>query len=58
MQIHSEADTIVALSSGQGIAAISLIRLSGNQAIAIADKIFKGDLLQNAASILCIMDAS
>jgi tRNA modification GTPase len=50
MQIHSEADTIVALSSGQGIAAISLIRLSGNQAIAIADKIFKGDLLQNAAS--------
>ena len=50
MNIHPQSDTIVALSSGQGIAAISLIRISGSHAIAIADKIFKGDLLENAAS--------
>ena len=43
-------DTIVAVSTGQGVAAISLIRMSGPQAIEIADKVFKGDLLKNESS--------
>jgi len=50
MRTYSQSDTIVALSTGQGIAAISMIRMSGTHAIAIADKIFKGDLLENAVS--------
>jgi tRNA modification GTPase len=43
-------DTIVALSTGQGIAAISVIRLSGPKAIAIADDVFKGKILADAAT--------
>ena len=43
-------DTIVALSSGQGVAAISLIRMSGAESIDIADRVFKGVILAQAAS--------
>ena len=43
-------DTIVALSSGQGVAAISLIRMSGGEAVDIADRVFKGTILSRAAS--------
>jgi len=43
-------DTIVALASGQGLAAISLIRLSGEEAIAITNKVFKGKNLLEQAS--------
>jgi tRNA modification GTPase len=49
MQTHL-TDTIVALSTGQGIAAISLIRMSGKDAIDIADKVFKGVILAQAKS--------
>ncbi len=35
-------DTICAISSAQGIGAISIVRLSGEDAIEIANKIFKG----------------
>src|SRR5882757_8524827 len=35
-------DTIVALATGQGISAIAVIRLSGKDAIDIAQKVFKG----------------
>jgi tRNA modification GTPase len=35
-------DTIVALATPQGIGAIGVIRLSGNEAINIANKVFKG----------------
>lgn len=35
-------DTIVAIATAPGRAALSLVRLSGPQALAIADKIFKG----------------
>lgn len=45
MQTSHLSDTIVAVSTGQGVAAISLIRMSGPQAIEITDKIFTGALL-------------
>ena len=35
-------DTIVALATAQGIAAIAVIRLSGRDSIAIAQKVFHG----------------
>ena len=42
------SDTIVAVSTGQGVAAISVIRLSGPRAIELTDKIFKGAVLSKA----------
>lgn len=36
------SDTIVALATPQGVGAIAVIRLSGSEAIQIADKIFEG----------------
>lgn len=42
------SDTIVAVSTGQGVAAISLIRLSGPRAIELTDHIFKGTILERA----------
>jgi len=40
-------DTIVALATPQGVGAIAVIRLSGTEAISIANKVFKGaDLTQ------------
>lgn len=44
------SDTIVALATAQGISAIAVIRLSGPQAILIADKIFKGKRLDEQPS--------
>ncbi|MBR9920297.1 MAG: tRNA uridine-5-carboxymethylaminomethyl(34) synthesis GTPase MnmE [Bacteroidetes bacterium] len=41
-------DTIVALSTPSGTGAIGVIRLSGGEAIAIADRIFKGAKLEKA----------
>lgn len=38
-QIFPKDDTIVALATAQGVGAIAVIRLSGPQAIAIADKL-------------------
>ncbi|MEQ9166564.1 MAG: tRNA uridine-5-carboxymethylaminomethyl(34) synthesis GTPase MnmE, partial [Fulvivirga sp.] len=35
-------DTIVALSTAPGVGAIGVIRLSGNDAITITNKVFKG----------------
>lgn len=43
-------DTIVALSTAPGLAAIAVIRLSGNAATAITDSIFKGKKLSEAQS--------
>jgi tRNA modification GTPase len=43
-------DTIVAISTGQVVSAISLIRLSGPRSISITDKVFKGTILANAVS--------
>jgi tRNA modification GTPase len=39
-------DTIVALATAPGVGAIGVIRLSGNNAIAITDRVFKGKKLQ------------
>lgn len=37
-------DTIVAISTTTGVGAISIIRLSGNEALNIASKVFTKDL--------------
>lgn len=50
MQSSHLSDTIVAVSTGQGVAAISLIRMSGPLAIEITDKIFTGALLAKEKS--------
>lgn len=47
MSIADHTDTIVALATPQGVGAISVIRLSGTDAIAITQSVFKGkDLTQ------------
>ena len=38
-------DTICAISTSQGVGAIAIIRVSGDEAIAITNKIFKGKAL-------------
>ncbi len=43
-------ETIVALATPPGVGAIGIIRLSGSEAIAITDKIFKGKNLANQPS--------
>ena len=43
-------DTICAISTSNGVGAISIIRVSGNEAISIVNKIFKGKDLTTAAS--------
>lgn len=43
-------DTIVALATPQGVGAIGVIRLSGEQAIQIAGKVFKGKNLHEQSS--------
>ena len=43
-------DTIIAPATPQGQSALAIIRLSGEQAIEIADKIFRGALLMHAPS--------
>ncbi|MBA3828083.1 MAG: tRNA uridine-5-carboxymethylaminomethyl(34) synthesis GTPase MnmE [Taibaiella sp.] len=48
--MHAPDDTIVALATPPGEGAIGIIRLSGSNAIAIADKIFLGKRLENQAS--------
>src|SRR5882724_2538959 len=42
MSSPSHDDTIVALATAQGIGALSVIRLSGKESIAIAQKVFRG----------------
>lgn len=43
-------DTIVALATPPGVGAIAVIRLSGTEAITIADKLFRGKKLKNQKS--------
>ncbi len=50
MRIPDISDTIVALATPPGIGAIGVIRLSGPEAIAIADRIFKGKQLAEQPS--------
>lgn len=48
MQMNAlhQGETIVALASAYGVGAVGLVRLSGSQAIAIANQVFKGKDLQ------------
>ena len=43
-------DTICAIATSQGVGAIAIIRVSGEEAISIVNKIFKGKNLENVAS--------
>lgn len=47
---HFTQDTIVALSTAPGVGAIAVIRLSGENAFTIADKIFSGKKLAEQAT--------
>jgi len=47
---HDIKDTIVALSTPPGVGAIAVIRLSGDDAIAITNKVFKGKNLEKQES--------
>ena len=51
MSITKEFDTITAISTPLGEGAIGIVRLSGTDAIAIANKVFKGkvDSIQRAS---------
>ena len=46
MRFKDPNDTIVALASGEAVAAISLIRISGKRSIELCDTIFSRDLLK------------
>ena len=50
MRIPDISDTIVALATPPGIGAIGVIRLSGPEAIPLADRIFKGKVLADQAT--------
>lgn len=50
MTAGGNSDTIVALSTSPGMAAIAVIRMSGLLAITIADEVFKGKKLSDATS--------
>lgn len=48
--MHSLNDTIIALTTPQGVSALAVIRLSGTDAIKITDKVFTGKKLQAQSS--------
>ncbi|MEX0882312.1 MAG: tRNA uridine-5-carboxymethylaminomethyl(34) synthesis GTPase MnmE, partial [Cyclobacteriaceae bacterium] len=48
--LYGQEDTIVALATPQGVGAIAVIRLSGKDAIAITNAVFKGKNLENQPS--------
>ena len=50
MSITKEFDTITAISTPLGEGAIGIVRLSGTDAVAIANKVFKGKNLETVAS--------
>ena len=52
MSITKEFDTITAISTPLGEGAIGIVRLSGTDAIAIANKVFKGKILKPLILIL------
>jgi tRNA modification GTPase len=50
VNFHANDDTIVALATPQGVGAIAVIRLSGPEAISLANKVFKGKDLERQPS--------
>ncbi|MCB0545335.1 MAG: hypothetical protein KDC70_17535, partial [Saprospiraceae bacterium] len=50
MTLPDLSDTIVALATPPGTGAIAVIRLAGPEAIALADRMFKGRVLAGQAT--------
>ena len=48
--MYTMNDTFCAIATSQGVGAIAIIRVSGEEAISIVNKIFKGKNLENVAS--------
>ena len=48
--MYTMNDTICAIATSQGVGAIAIIRVSGEEAISTVNKIFKGKNLENVAS--------
>ncbi len=48
--MQNDTHTIAAIATANGTGAIGIIRISGDDAILICDKVFKGALLEKAAS--------
>ena len=48
--MHTDSHTIAAIATANGVGAIGVIRVSGDDAIAICDKVFKGAILSKAKS--------
>jgi len=49
-------DTIAAISTTLGVGAIAIVRVSGNDAIKIVDKVFSRDLLKKASHTISYVD--
>lgn len=49
-------DTIAALSTAPGVGAIAVLRLSGNEALHIANSIFQEQISQKQIHIHCISE--
>ena len=50
MTIHDNNDTICAISTPHGVGGIAVIRISGRDAIAVVDRLWKGRRLSESAS--------
>ena len=48
--MYTMNDTICAIATSQGVGAIAIIRVSGEEAISTVNKIFKGKNLENVES--------
>ena len=48
--MHTDSHTIAAIATANGVGAIGIIRISGDDAIAICDKVFRGAILSKAKS--------
>ncbi|MBK9928831.1 MAG: hypothetical protein IPP04_02990 [Saprospiraceae bacterium] len=55
---HSLEDTIVALATAPGLAAIAVIRISGDQAFEIVEECFEGRSIQDLTAIQSTWDIS
>lgn len=54
--VPTEFDTIAAISTPPGEGAISIVRLSGEDAVKIANKVFKGKNLEKVPTHTIITD--
>ena len=54
----TELDTIAAISTPAGEGGISIVRVSGNDALDVASRIFKGKIFMKLKAIRLTMDIS